>query len=871
MNTSIFKPFKWKQQALPSEVGNVICPEGINIKDLAVAIDGMTIWACPGNTMPHIIYKSTNGGVTWEAIHIENPKSTVINADLVAIAPDNSNYVAICDKNNLTIYFSANGGITWVDLGVPRKNPIAVINDIAISSTIMGLQHIAIAGQDKNHEGNIWCYTLGSKVGTWRSINTKNKIINKNTRDSENVTSNLAVAFSPNFVVDYMMLVVTANNTKKTIELHVFSFNTVLWDSAVHANYPVVLNTLDKPISEMSHASIVLDPSYFGGDEIFQIAFIGIDSGGTHADGIYRILGDTVKQINSEKRIFSIAWDGLTLVAGQTDSPNIISSPNSLSPTPFFSHSSTYKTSGISKYKNPGGTRNTIVALAGVVFVACTSGQMSAFANSTDNGASFNDISLINTNLINIEDMAVSKDGKIIYLVSDDKINTSIWRCDDGSWKRVLSLTGVYNFLVRTNPNDPNLVYIISTLTNDIYFSTNGGLGRWNRRYSPAVAVDFAVENDNTAYICWGKNVQKTTTRCLTWLPPVNPLIQGGEAYTINCISEGNIIVGGTTGYVSYSNDGNKTWNPITKIITPQATNVQVTASGLNTDEYIFAAVANKPGVWRWKVGQTEKESWYNLDTVGIPKTGSGIVIHNNILYVSSSDGAIRKCTSPTEVLPQAFENIPTGTLVFSKQPSTLRTSATSLFLIKLWAIDTITMRLYSYDDTLVPTKTRIINIEERETKNKKVNFKVSTFKPTHRFPYDVVMSYASEDITFPESLASILRSRGIRVYFDKYFETELWGKDLDQQFNVIFQEYALFCLIFISKSYFKKNWSILEFKAARARAIKEPNKEYILPIKLDDTDISNILPNVKWIDVRKTSVEEITGMIINKLKNYQD
>jgi photosystem II stability/assembly factor-like uncharacterized protein len=861
LNANIIKPLQWKQEALPSDYGNVISPQGISIKDIAVAIDGMTIWACPGKTVPFTVYKSTNTGATWTAVHINNLGSTGINADLVAIAPDNSNCIAICDTSALIVYFSSNGGATWTSLGIPRGtgvNPIAVINDIAFSTTITGgVQYIAIAGQDSNNQGNVWYYNLGSITGTWRATNPKDGSRNNSTSDARNVKTDLAVAFSPNFAADLMMLAITADNTNNNIKLHVYSFNSATWDSAVYPKYPVELNTLSKPISEVTHVSIALAPDYFGGDEFLRIAFIGIDTGGTHADGIYRVINNTVTHIMSNTRIYSLAYDGSTLVAGQTNSTSILRSLDPLSSTPTIINNRAIKC--------PGGTEKTIVALAGTNVIASTSGPMSAFAISWDTGVSFNDISLINTTLTNLEDVAVSNDGKIIYLVTDDTLNTSVWRSNEGSWKRVLNLNGVRSFLVRIAPTNPNIVYIVSKTTTDIYFSKNGGLDRWYRRNGALLAADFAVESDDIAYIGWGTNVLKTSNSGFTWGLPINTQLLSGEIYTLCCISEGNLIVGGTTGCVSYSNDGNKTWNPITKVVTPLATNVQVTANGLDSDKYIFASVANKSGVWRWKVGQAAKESWYQMDTVGVPQTGSGIVLQNSILYESSSNGAVRRCTSPTMDSPQVLDNISTGALVFSKAPSALRVSATSS--IKLWAIDAVTMMLYSYDDPLVLVKTRIVDIER--TGSKPLNRKIPIFTPTHKFEYDVALSYASEDIKFPESLAAMLRGQGVRVFFDKYFEPELWGKDLDKHFTKVFKDNALYCIVFISQNYIKKIWSIHEFKAARARAIKEPDKEYILPIKLDDTDISSLLPNIGWKDIRKTSVEAIADWLIKKLQSY--
>jgi hypothetical protein len=46
-------------------------------------------------------------------------------------------------------------------------------------------------------------------------------------------------------------------------------------------------------------------------------------------------------------------------------------------------------------------------------------------------------------------------------------------------------------------------------------------------------------------------------------------------------------------------------------------------------------------------------------------------------------------------------------------------------------------------------------------------------------YDYDVAISYASEDGLQAESLAAVLRDRGVHVFYDKYEKAVLWGKDL--------------------------------------------------------------------------------------------
>jgi hypothetical protein len=68
-----------------------------------------------------------------------------------------------------------------------------------------------------------------------------------------------------------------------------------------------------------------------------------------------------------------------------------------------------------------------------------------------------------------------------------------------------------------------------------------------------------------------------------------------------------------------------------------------------------------------------------------------------------------------------------------------------------------------------------------------------------------------------------------------------------------------------LSKHYESKLWTNLERKSAQARAFRE-NREYILPIRIDDTKITGIHETVGYIDFKSHSIDEIVEMIMKKL-----
>jgi hypothetical protein len=75
---------------------------------------------------------------------------------------------------------------------------------------------------------------------------------------------------------------------------------------------------------------------------------------------------------------------------------------------------------------------------------------------------------------------------------------------------------------------------------------------------------------------------------------------------------------------------------------------------------------------------------------------------------------------------------------------------------------------------------------------------------------------------------------------------------------------------MFISGHYAKKQWTSHERKAAQARAFSE-NREYILPIRLDDSSIDGVLETTAFVDARHTPLEEIVEMLRTKVNHFNE
>lgn len=134
---------------------------------------------------------------------------------------------------------------------------------------------------------------------------------------------------------------------------------------------------------------------------------------------------------------------------------------------------------------------------------------------------------------------------------------------------------------------------------------------------------------------------------------------------------------------------------------------------------------------------------------------------------------------------------------------------------------------------------------------------------------YDVALSFAGEDRACAEAVAEALRRRQISVFYDKYEKATLWGKNLYTYLSDLYQNQARYCAMFLSRHYAEKLWTNHERQAAQARAFSE-NNEYILPIRLDDTEIPGLPHTIGYLSWSQETAETIADAIAAKLDREQ-
>lgn len=132
---------------------------------------------------------------------------------------------------------------------------------------------------------------------------------------------------------------------------------------------------------------------------------------------------------------------------------------------------------------------------------------------------------------------------------------------------------------------------------------------------------------------------------------------------------------------------------------------------------------------------------------------------------------------------------------------------------------------------------------------------------------YHVALSFAGEDRAYVEKVALQLQAEGVDVFYDKFEEANLWGKDLYTHLSNVYQNMAMFTVMFVSDAYHTKLWTNHERKSAQARAFAD-SSEYILPAFFDESiEVPGLLKTTGYISLASKTPEQLADLIVQKLK----
>jgi len=686
---------KWFRFNIPldGKPGNWVLADGSDVQHLTKASDG-TLYAY-GKDLTYTLYKSTDSGYNWSAIG--KVQDTIVD---IAIAPDGVAYYATAS----TIYKSTDNGSKFVPLPSPGG---AGSNGIEITSFDVTRinNNIIVAGTRDTGIGEYGgVYILDETAPfTWTNTNPGNY-------------DAYAVAFSPNFPGDQQLVAVVTNETNTFVTT---KFGSAGWGATIA---PARLNKDNSvpptPVAVANSAAIAFPENY--DSQITASYFIAIDAGGNNGD-VYKINKSVATDLNigADYNLSNVDVTGLA-ITGKIASASLLAGAASSAEVYFSSNGGRNWTRST---KPPTGQSNTYVAMApdfadsGKAYAA-TTGNESAFSFTTDRGVTWNQIGLIDTDISDIIDLALSPsyslDNTIFMLTWGGE--HSLWRSLNGgrAWERVLNSTLAYIDVIDRVGLPPKyshsspVVFMAGTSSGNpvIWKSIDNGQTFSAPQATPLPIDIWAVVNDTTLFIGSFDTsglIYFTTNSGLTYSAGA---AAGSQSLNSIALSpsydkDKTIIVGNTNGWVYWSNDNGSSFEPLPPDTTSAPLAGLVTVAfdpGYSSNNTVYAAssTADK-GIYRFAIGT--RTTWEKIDST-LPTGGMVsqlIVSSDGTLYAANSkaNGGMERCLNPTYPLGPTFETVTRGLDDGAK--------LTGLWLTgnRLWSVDAATSRLMTYVDSL--------------------------------------------------------------------------------------------------------------------------------------------------------------------------
>ncbi len=713
---------KWSRVNIPTEgeTGNWVLASGSNVQHLTMAVDGtFYCYANPSGTS-YTLFKSTDAGYNW------SPIGKVEDAIVaLATAPDDASIVYYATASN--VYESVDAGNSFITL--PPNPGGAGSDNITITSIdVARLENNSIIAvgtrdTDASQYGGVYILDQNEAFTSWLNTNMGNYDV-------------CAAAFSPNFATDRELVAVVTDETDTLVTTRIsdLDWGTVTGDATIEGL--------------ATRAAAIAFPDDHDATTAGYTLFVAIDTGSGNGD-VYMVNGMWAPagsmaidlDIGYDYNLSNVDVTGLA-VSGNTTAANLLAGTANTTQVYISTDSGTNWTRSS---KEPTGQTKTCLLMApdftssGLAYAA-TTGAESAFSHTTDGGATWNQVGLIDTKISEngIIDLAISPNysqDDTLFMLTFDGTHTesSLWRSLNGGtkWERVLTSTLANTDsldLVELPPqygNDSQVVFLTgaSGSNSAIWKSTDNGQTFIRRGASFHIDI-WMVVNDNTLFLGSydGSNglVYRTTNSGLTYSTEA---VAGSKSLQSIALSpdyeqDETMLVGNTNGWVYWSEDNGTSFKllgeqlalsstgvgKVTVAFDPEFSSNKVVYAATDTEataesnERIYRFIIGKSDVWE-SIGSTLPVGSI-LNQFTVSADGTLYVTNSQPVDAVKEEGGMERSLNPTYSLGPTFETV-TRSL---DDDATL----TGLWLCgnQLWSIDTKNTRLMTYNDSLTPPVT---------------------------------------------------------------------------------------------------------------------------------------------------------------------
>jgi len=707
---------RWCPVGIPTEgeSSGWVLASGTDMRHLTRTNDGTLYCYASPTGIAYRLFKSTNEGRSWWPTG--GVQDTIID---IASMPDNPEILYYA--TGTAVYKSTDAGAGFTSLppnpGGSGSNNIVITSIDIVKPGTHNLIAVGTRDNDAAEFGGVFILDENDLPSGWVDTAIGDYDVSR-------------VAFSPGYAGNGQLLAVATDETDSYMLARITGEN---WGDTINA---AVI-----PGVAADAATIAFPDDYQALAEGGSL-FAAIDTGNESGD-VYRIdlaagsLTATDLDIGAGSGTLSVDVTSLE-VNGTTTGARLLAGAAGSAGVYISTDAGLTWTAGT---KNPTGQSATHLltlpdfAASGRA-CAITCGTDSAFSYTEDGGATWNQVSLIDTSVNIIKDVAISplyNQDTTLFLLTLDTMHTvqSLWRSvDDGiTWERLLSsstagidelrmveFSGGYSSSNRA-------VFLAGTANGNpaVWKSTDNG--QTFTPYPAPVAVAAWVSTDETLFIAGFDGTDALVYRFdgTGYYPPAG--VPAGNqppvslAVSPDFTPDETVLMGNIAGQVYRSQNGGTSFSPLGQPLPVAGGSGEVSVSfhpafcsnmsvyatssamvGAGDSKRIFRYVIGRDTSWQAINGTLPDNA--SVTQVKLTSTGTLYAINSQPVNTSGTAGGMERSVNPTFPLSQTFETVVRGL------DSNVTLDGLWSCGNRLWSVDSQNTRLLTFIDTMC---TRIV------------------------------------------------------------------------------------------------------------------------------------------------------------------
>jgi len=133
-------------------------------------------------------------------------------------------------------------------------------------------------------------------------------------------------------------------------------------------------------------------------------------------------------------------------------------------------------------------------------------------------------------------------------------------------------------------------------------------------------------------------------------------------------------------------------------------------------------------------------------------------------------------------------------------------------------------------------------------------------------FRFDIALSYVNAQQRLASELSTILRQRGLAVFFDRVDVETIVGRDGPDALTDVYQAQARVCVLLCSPAYEDSAWTKIERDAVLARRAVD-RTAFLIPVRVEGEPPSWLPRQLLYFDLLRQSIDELAEVIIKRVQ----